>query len=62
MKFKYNGDVDGFEFRGYQFHIGKAVDVKEEEVINKCKGNSHFSLVKSRKKAATNGDSSDNQE
>lgn len=61
MKFKYNGDVKGFSFRGYNFPIGKAVDVKDDDVIEKCKGNSHFDLVKSKNKAATDGDKSGNK-
>ena len=61
MKFKYTGDCEGMTFRGYAFPIGEAVEVKEEDVINKLSNNSHFTEVKKRKtKAVDNGNSSGN--
>ena len=59
MKFRYTGDCEGFEFRGYKFPIGEPVNVTEQDVINKLSNNSHFSEVKTRKtKAVEDGDSS----
>jgi hypothetical protein len=63
MKFKYIGNCDGMTFRGYEFPIDKAVEVKEDEVINKLKNNTCFSEVKTRqRKVVDNGDSSTDTE
>jgi hypothetical protein len=57
-KFRYTGDCEGMTFRGLDFPIDKPVEVEDEDSIKKLEGNSHFSEVKSRKKAEDNGDSS----
>lgn len=63
MKFRYTGDCDGMTFRGYEFLINEPVEIKEQEVIDKLKANSHFSEVKTRqRKAVEDGDSSGNTE
>lgn len=39
------GDVS---FRGIEFPAGKAVDVKDEEILNKLRQNSHFKIKRGR--------------
>lgn len=60
MKFKYTGNCKGMIFRGLNFPIDKTVEVEDKEAIDKLKGNSHFSEVKSRN--TKNGNSGGNQE
>ena len=52
MKFKYTGDCEaGFvELYGVKFEKGKGVEVKDEHLVSKLQGNSHFDEVKSKAK------------
>ena len=62
-KFKYIGECEkGFvKPFGIEFVAGKTVEVKDEHVIGKLRGNSEFKEVKKATKAVnTDGDSSGN--
>ncbi len=60
-KFRYIGNCNGMTFRGLNFPINEPVEVESLDDIAKLEGNSHFSEVKSRKKAVDNGNESGNQ-
>jgi hypothetical protein len=63
MRYKYVGDVEGFELFGYKFPIGESVEVTS--FINKLSNNSHFEECFSsgllKKKAAKHGNGSTNK-
>ena len=62
-KFKYIGDCASGVVKpfGIEFVAGKTVEVKDEHVIGKLRGNSEFKEVKKTTKAvSTDGDSSGN--